>query len=198
MQFVSFVTKDTPYAKVVEEFLIPSLKKWGLSYDIAYIENRGSWVRNIQYKSQLIKSMLLKHKCPIVSLDADAVIEKDPILFKNLQDYDYACHYYDWSIWYNKPKGSRKEMLGGTQYYAYNQKVLNLVDKWIEEQKKSSIWAQKVLEKILQENKDIKIYELPVEYCFIKTSKHPEIRKRAVIFHNQLSRKYRTKTWKII
>ena len=193
MVFVSFYSKNSPYEQIIKEYLIPSLKKWELTYDIEGFEDKGSWMKNVQYKPQFIKNMLLKHQCPIVSLDADAVIEKNPFLFEKLKDYDYACHYYDWKLWYNKP--GKKEMLGGTQYFNFNTKILNLIDEWIEEQKKNPTWAQKVLEKLLETRKEIKIYKLPIEYCFIKTSKHPEIRKNAVIYHHQLSRRWRRKTW---
>ena len=192
--FVSFYSKNTPYERIIKEGLIPSFKRFNLKYDIDAIDNKGSWTENVQYKPIFIYKMLQKHKCPIVSLDADAIIEKNPILFYNLQDYDYACHFYDWRLWYNKSY-DKKEMLGGTQYFNYNNKVLSLIEKWKIQQKIQHTWAQKVLEKILLQNKDIKIYELPVEYCFIKTGKHPEIRKKAVIFHNQLSRKFRNKKW---
>ncbi len=193
MVFVSFFSKNSPYEQIIESYLIPSLKKWNLSYDIDAFKDKGSWIKNVQHKPQFIKNMLLKHRCPIVSLDADAVIEKNPILFKKLKGIDYACHFYDWGLWYNKP--GREEMLGGTQFFNYNNKILKLVDNWLEEQKKNTIWAQKVLEKLLKKDRKIKIYRLPIEYCFIKTDKHPEIRKNAVIFHNQLSRRWRNKKW---
>jgi len=190
--FVSFCTKGI-YEKVIKTYLIPSLKKFGLNYDIEYIKNKGSWRENIQYKPILIYNMLLKYKCPIVSLDADAIIEKNPLLFKSLTDCDYACHFYDWGLWYNKP--GKEEMLGGTQYFNYNNKVITLVKEWMKQQKIQHTWAQKVLEGLLNQNKNIKIYRLPIEYCFIKTGKHPEIRKNAVIYHNQVSRQYRNKRW---
>ena len=58
----SFVSLNTPYEKVAQNFLIPSLKHFNLSYDIEYFENKGSWIENIQYKPQFCKKLLLKHK----------------------------------------------------------------------------------------------------------------------------------------
>ena len=115
MIYVSFVSKNTVYEEVVNKYLIPSFKRWNLRYDIDYIENRGSWAKNIYYKPEFINKMLRKHKEPIVSLDADATIEKFPELFDKLPDnIDLAAHYLDWKTWYGK--GNKKELLGGTLY----------------------------------------------------------------------------------
>ena len=190
LKYVSFVSKNSPYTKVVEDFLLPTLKKWNLSYDIDYIENKGSWINNIQYKPQFLKNMLLKHKCPIVSLDADATIEKNPILFETLQDYDIGAYYLDWRTWYNKTY-DKKELLGGTLYFNYNEKILNFLDQWIVAQSKQVQYAQKVLQELIQNSSDIKIYELPLTYCFIDCNRFSEIKKQAVIIHHQISRKLR-------
>jgi len=194
MIFVSFVSKNTPYEKVVKDYLLPDLKKWNLNYEIDYIDNKGGWIDNVQYKPEFIKKMLLKYKCPIVSLDADATIEKNPVLFETLQDYDIGVHFLSWKMWYHK-KEEKHELLGGTMYFNYNQKVLNLVDEWIKEQKSLKAYAQKVFQKVLPKHCDIKLYNLPVEYCFIECSKFPKIRKNAVIVHHQVSRKYRNNKW---
>jgi hypothetical protein len=192
MVFCSFVSKNSPYIQILEEHLLPSLKKFNLKYDIDYIENKGSWMNNIQYKPEFLKKMLLKHKCPIISLDADAIIEQNPNLFEYLQDYDIAAHYLDWKKWYKKTY-DKKELLGGTLYLNYNEKVLALLDKWIEKQKIGG-WPQKNLQELLLNNFKFNIYELPVTYCFINSHKFPELRKQAVIVHYQKSRQYRN--WK--
>lgn len=179
--------------KVVEELLIPSLTKWNLRYDIDYIEDRGSWVKNIYYKPEFINKMLHKHKEPIVSLDADATIEKFPELFSRLSDdIDLAAHYLDWHSWYGK--GDKKELLGGTLYFNYNEKVLNMVNDWMITQKNTEQWAQAVLAKTLEVHKDIKIYELPLSYCYIKTlpqGEEPLVKLDPIILHHQVSREFK-------
>lgn len=192
MIYVSFVSKNSPYETVINNYLLPSLKKFNLIYYIDYVENKGSWLANIQYKPQFLKNMLLKFKCPIISLDADAIIEKNPELFQTIQDYDFACHFLDWKMWYKKTY-DRKELLGGTIYLNYNEKVLNFLDKWIAKQKENLQYPQKILEKLIKEEKELKIYELPLTYCFIECSRFPEIRQEVVISHHQKSRIYRKK-----
>ena len=193
MVYCSFVSKNSPYEQVVKEFLLPTLIKFNLNYDIEYIENKGSWINNVQHKPTFLKNMLLKHKCPIVSLDADATIEKNPILFETLTDYDMGFHYLDWRMWYRKSY-DKKELLGGTMYVNYNDKVLKFLNQWIIEQSKKIEYAQKVLQPLILNNTDLKIYELPLAYCFIDCSRFPILKKEAVIIHHQKSRLYRN--WK--
>ena len=193
MIYVSFVSKNSPYEKVVEDYLIPTLKKFNLKYDIDYIGNRGSWIANIQYKPEFIRKMLLKHKQSIISLDADATIEKNPILFETIQDYDIAVHYLDWRTWYKKSY-DKLELLGGTQYFAYNEKVLSLIEEWIRRQQTKVQWAQQVFQQLIFERREeLKLYQLPISYCFIENDRHKEEQKDAVILHHQVSRKYRNR-----
>lgn len=210
MIYVSFVSKNTPYEEVINRYLIPSLKKWNLSYDIDYIENRGSWKANVLYKPLFIKKMLLKHKQSIVSLDADASIEQYPYLFKTLDccikpdinnpnicypAFDIGAHWLDWDSWYGHANG-KKELLGGTLYFNYNDKVLNLIDKWIKQHKSHNNLPQRLLEQIIKKSININIYELPLEYCYIATlpnGKEPLIKLNPVILHHQVSRKLRNK-----
>jgi len=195
MIYVSFVSKNTVYEKVAEQYLIPSLKKWNLRYDIDYIENRGSWAENVYYKPEFINKMLRKHKEPIVSLDADATIEKFPELFERLpNNIDLAAHYLDWHSWYGK--GNKQELLGGTLYFNYNEKILNMVNDWMIAQKKIKQYAQKVLAKMLEEHKNINIYKLPLEYCYIKNlpdGREPLIKLDPTILHHQVSRELKHK-----
>ena len=194
MIFCSFVSKNSPYEEIIKTHLLPSLKKWQLSYDIDYIENRGSWIANVQYKPEFIKKMLLKHKCPIISLDADAVIEKNPVLFEEMSNIDFGAHWLSWKEWYRK-KEEKLELLGGTLYFNYNEKILNLVEKWIKLQQENKGWAQKNLQKLVEEDSKLYIYMLPVAYCFIETHKFPKLRKEARIVHHQKSRVWRNKKW---
>jgi len=195
MIYTSFVSKNTEYEKVVKKYLIPSLEKLNLRYYIDYIEDRGSWINNVKYKPEFIKKMLIKHKEPIISLDADATVEKYPELFSNLSnEVDIAVHYLDWKTWYQR--GNKKELLGGTIYFNYSKKVLDLVEYWIYKQKEVNNWSQKVLEDIIKDRKDLTVYKLPLEYCYIKNlpnGKEPFIKLSPVILHHQVSRDLRNK-----
>ena len=95
--YCGFYTIGTPYAKVMGEFLQPTLDKYNLPYDIQGVKDLGSWSKNTSYKGKFILDMLEKHKKTLVILDADATIEQYPTLFSQIpQEYDMAVHYLDW------------------------------------------------------------------------------------------------------
>ena len=82
--------------------------------------------------------------------------------------------------------------------FRYNERVLNLVKEWVRRTKTASEWEQVVLQKLTEENKDIKIYKLPVEYCTVvmhDNSIPKYIKKEDVkILHHQASRKYKNRS----
>jgi len=195
MIFVSYFTCNTPYEKVMRTHLEPSLQRWGLRYDIKGIENLGSWQENTHYKAKFIKEMLLKHKQSVVFLDADATIEQNPILFTKLADCDIALHFLDWFLLWRKQKGNpKREALSGTLYLNYNKKTLRFLDLWIEENNKNTTWEQRNMQHILEtQKKELKIYELPAEYCAIILHNgeipYYYLKEKPVILHHQVSRK---------
>ena len=197
MIYTSFATENNDYKKVVEYYLIPSLEKFNLPYDIDYIKSMGTWNNNILYKPTFLKKMLLKHKQSIVSLDADAQIMKYPSLFSELDDYDIALHYLDNGLqWRGIPSPNcQKEALGGTLWINYNNKVMNFINKWIDIQKIEKGYPQKLMQKILEKNEfNLKIYKLPYSYVTIIKQDdtlpiHMIEKKDIVILHNQVSRR---------
>jgi len=199
MIYTTFVTKNTEYEQVVEKHFIASCKKFNLTYDVEYLKNRGSWAQNILYKSEFLKKMLLKHKQNIVSLDADADILKYPSLFEELKDYDIGVHYLDSNLQWHRKTSERREVLGGTIYLRYNEKIMKFLDKWIKITKTDSNFPQKILQRLLEQNTyNLNIYQLPYSYATIITFKNtiPDhiIRKEdVVILHNQVSRQFKNR-----
>ena len=201
--YISFFTSKSPYEKVMNTYLRPSLERWNLIHDIQAIKDLGNWQKNTSYKAQFVLDMLLKHKKTVVFIDADATIEKHPSLFWEIpEEYDIAVHYQDWyKQWRNDNCGKRFDLLSGTIMFRYNEKTLSLVRKWVERTKTFTIWEQKVLQKITEENKDIKIFKLPVEYCTVNNHKGeiPNYIKPEEVYirHHQASRKFRNRrNWK--
>jgi hypothetical protein len=193
MLIIAFATKNTPYEKVINEGLIPSLQKFNISYDIVYPSDKGSWLENEKLKPTIIKEMLLKHKCSLTYVDADATIERYPELLDQLQDYDIGAHYFDWyKFWRNKEGMDKREILGGTLYFNYNEKILAFVDEWI----KMDMDDMQSLAIVLPKWYDrLKVYSLPIEYCAIcKTDRVPTWIINPVIVHHQASRKF--KNWR--
>ena len=63
--YISYYTVNTPYEKEVRKYLLPSLKKFNLPYDVQGVKDLGSWHNNTGFKSTYILQMLQKHKCPV-------------------------------------------------------------------------------------------------------------------------------------
>ena len=195
MIIISYATKNTPYEEVLKTRLLPTLKKFNLKYDIAYPEDQGSWQRNTHIKAKIIKDMLIKHKQSVVFLDADATIERYPELLYKLEDYDISYHSFDFDFYWHHNEGSpRREVLSGTLYLNYNEKVLKFLDEWIEMNKINTQWEQKNLQAILKKWEGrLKIYPLPLSYIAIVKGgdRVPDFIKNPYIIHHQASRRLR-------
>lgn len=172
--FVSYYTKGTIYEWKVRT-LESSLKKLWLKYDIVGIENLGSWQKNTYHKAKFIREMLDKHPHnDLVFVDADAVVWEYPELFENINE-DIAVRVF---------KG--KEILSGTVFVKNSDRGKEIINRWIEINKKySNRWEQKNLADVL---KNYEFKPLPDEYCYIQGL---EKRKKAVIEHFQASRIWR-------
>lgn len=197
MIIISYATKNTPYVDVMNERLLPSLKRWNLDHDIVYPEDKLSWAANTAMKSQIIKDMLLKHKQSVCFIDSDATIEKYPELLYNIeQDYDLGFHLLNWyGFWRGEwSNTSKMELLSGTMLWNYNDKVLALLDEWIEKVNSNiQVWEQRVLQEIVSDRKDLTILPLPAEYCCVVKQDYsiPVHIEEPVIIHWQASRKYK-------
>lgn len=194
--YISYYTENTPYKEVMESYLLPSLKLFNLNYDIEGIKNKGSWQANTHYKAMFCKQMLLKHKQPVVFLDADAIIKQNPILFETLDNYDIAYHILNWAnFWHRQTDNPRRDVLNGTLFLNYNEKILEFLDKWIEQNNKNLQWEQKNMEQVIKDKViELNIYNLPPEYCAIigmdnKTIADWYVKEEPVIVHYQKSRK---------
>jgi len=200
MIYISYYTKDTPYEAVMNKYLRASLQRFSYEHDIECIDDLGSWQKNTHYKAIFVKEMLMKHKQPVIFLDADAQIQREPKLFTMLEKIetkvDVALHYLNWGkFWHNKDDNPRRDALSGTMYFNYNIKVINFLDKWIKFNETSIAWEQKNMQVILDKEDKINIYDLPIQYTTIrkKDGTIPSYIKDPVIVHFQKSREY--KNW---
>jgi hypothetical protein len=199
--FVAHYTVDTPYEELVCR-LKHSLKKFNLPYYIEPIKSLGSWRLNSNYSAWLVQKCLkMFPNRPILKTDADAVVQNYPYIF---EDKDFnpdvaAC------IWYRFRK--RGELLGGTLYFANNEKSNKIVDDWVDLCTKypnnrnpvlleQALWGNNNLsenkwpeqsEKITVKNKTV-FQKLPLEYCKIFDLMRASV-ETPVIEHFQASRK---------
>lgn len=175
-----FVNCHTENYLSIAERLIESLDSFGLDYETEVYEDQGSWVANCLYKAEFIQKMHQKYG-RIVWVDADAVVKKDPALFKTLT-CDVAFH-----------KFKSKELLSGTLFFNDTEPAEQLISYWVSKNKeKPNEWDQKNLQEAISHFQDLEITILPPEYCFIfDLSKNHYGNLDAVIEHHQASRRFR-------
>lgn len=194
----AFCTAETPYELILSTQLLPSLDKIGLKYNIEVVENRGSWLKNVAQKPLTILHTMEKFlSYNVVALDADSEVLEFPTLFTEIpEEYDLALHTLDWSTWYQNDSDV-KEVLSGTVWIRNNEKMRDFVKEWYLRAETVQEWEQKILAKLLVERKDVKIFPLPLEYCYISSlpdGSIPHIKiENPIIRHFQASRQLRKK-----
>lgn len=194
----AFYTIGTPYKDILYSQLIPSLDKLNIKYNIEEVENKGSWLKNVAQKPLTILHILEKYPdFNVISLDADCQVLSYPTLFDEIpEEYDTALHTLDWNSWYGH-NNNVKETLSGTMWFNNTKKVKDFVQEWYDNAIKDYKWEQKCLQELLLKRKDIKIFELPLEYCYISSlpdGSPPKIKcHNPVICHFQASRQLRRK-----
>jgi len=190
-----FYSEDTLYQQIYQDYLLKSCKKFNLDCNVLSSPNYNSWNRNVSEKPRVISEMLdlfLDKGELLVFLDADCTIEQYPYLFEQIPpEYDIGFHTLNWNDWYgynNTPP--TMELLTGTMFFRNRKKVRELCREWYSIASKTKEWEQKVLQKIIGKY-DLKIYPLPLEYCYIKSrpqNKPPLVKLDPVILHHQVSR----------
>ena len=192
----SYSTKDTPYEKVMEDYLLDSIDKLKekISYTISSVPDLGNWHKNTEFKPKFLLNMLNENKMydAVVFLDADARVKKYPKLFEEIpKEYDIAAHFLDWKTWYGHSNGIM-ELLSGTLFLRNSNKVKKLVEHWYKKASTGNQWEQKALAFVLKFHPEIKVYNLPIEYCYINTLPNgdkPRVKVDSpVIVHYQVSR----------
>ncbi len=193
---VAFVSHNSPYELELSQHLLPSLEKLSIPYHIEVTENKGSWLKNVAEKPAVAYRALEKYPSKnIVLLDADSEILEYPKLFNEISDeYDLACHFLEWESWYGYKGDKTKELLSGTIFLRNNDKVKELVKKWYNEANTNHEWEQRSLARVIV-NSDVKIFPLPLEYCYINTlpnGEKPIVNiDNPTIVHFQASRRYK-------
>ncbi len=193
----SFYTEDSPYREIINKYLIASINKLEkrIPLEIIKAQNFHHWGKNVAQKPLIILQLLDEGKDNIAFIDADATIEQYPQLFHDIpEEYDIAYYTLDWDSWY-KNESHIKELISSTMYFRNRDKVKSVCREWYAKAEDGSIWEQKILEGILEKRKDIKIFELPIEYCYIKTlpsGKEPHVKvEKPVIIQHQISRNFK-------
>lgn len=191
MKIVAFYTKNTGYEEEIKKFK-SSAKTNGYTPYIEGIKNLGSWDLNTKYKPHLILNAMEKYpeEDYFLFLDADAIINK-VIPMDEIKGDISVCHK---AIKSKKQKGW---LLSGTIFIKNNKKMKNIMNEWIEINKKNpKTFDQDTLYSILKNNfEKINIQRLSLKYCKINGSNnsvHKKL-KNPIISHNQASRRLKGK-----
>ncbi len=190
--FISYYTKGS-YEQIAQEHLLPTLKRHSLPFEVKKVADTRNWYRNTAYKATFILEMMEKHQKDVVFIDCDAEILRFPTLFYEIpEEIDVACHILDWwYFWHNRTDRAKFDLLSGTMLFSYNQKVLDLTKRWIEKlREEQRPFEQKTLQEIIEQDKDINLYNLPPKYCAIikEDGSISEYMNPPVILHYQASR----------
>ena len=194
----SFYTDDTPYQQVVYDYLLPSCLRLGIEPMVERVPNQGSWIKNVAEKPRIILQMLLKLKRNelLVFVDADATIEEYPVELESIsRKYEIGYHTLNWNEWYGyRNVVPVKELLSGTMFFRNTLDVVQLCTKWYNKAKETQKWEQKVLQDLMPQFPQEKIYHLPVEYCYVTSlpdGREPLVKYKPIIKHYQKSREYK-------
>lgn len=180
-QAISFYTPD--YEEVALRLGV-SCQKNNVPLKLYPKPPKGSWVGNCGMKPQVIREAWFEFETPIVWIDADAVVRSEPVLFNNLEGYDFAAH---WRVYNNNRE---RELLSGTLWFGQTEAAKELIERWCEQQEKCQThWDQHTLRYVLMGMPSLKIYELPASYTQIFDSMAHN--GKPVIEHFQESRKHK-------
>lgn len=191
MKYVTFYT-DGFYEEVYKTYVKPSTEKFNLDLKGYREHNYGDWTLNTRTKAKVALRALAQYD-ELVWLDADAEIVQQPILFESIpQEYDCAMFYLDWyKHWHEQEGNPKRELVNSVMLLRNRPNVVSLMEQWIEANITSRVCDQPILEQVLSERKDIKVFELPVQYCAILNHEDilPDYIKDPVVLQHQISRK---------
>lgn len=191
---IGYYTDDRYGAEA--ENLRASLIRHGLKHRIDRVPDLGSWAANTSFKPTFIRRMLYSHQGPVLYLDVDAVVQREPRALLDLSPstFDIAVHYRKRES--RSPLVPRVELLSGTVWFGNTTACKAMVERWEAACKaQPDVWDQRHLQNVVAETPDLRVMNLPPEYCCIFDSmreQHPGI--EPVIEHFQASRRFKQRS----
>lgn len=175
---ISFYTANTPYEGEIER-LRRSCGQHGLQLYVEAVASTGSWVRNCALKGPFVRRCLERFRRPLLWLDADAEVTRDPELFRD-PDFEFAAY---------RPR----HLCSGTLYFASTASAVRLADNWASLCLRQPLrWDQVLLARVLdQEINTIRYRSLPQGYCKVVGRAWREADQTTYILHHQASRRYK-------
>jgi len=197
MKIISFYTGHYQWDA---EQLTKSMVKLGItSFEVEYKDQIGAWEQNTQMKAPFILEKL-KQNDAVVWTDADSRVRQIPSFFDTV-DTDIAVFYLpkEYVGAFTLPEHSiikdvEYYLQSGTMYFKNNERVIKLLEHWIELNKQDSRqWDQWTLQKAILDSK-VSVTQLPPEYVWIDSISAPLYGQRKPVFeHTQASRRFKDK-----
>src|SRR5690606_36469708 len=100
-----------------------SLARLNLPHEITPADDLGSWRANTRQKPRFLRAALERHARPILYLDADAYVHRDPWPLLDTLGGSIAAH------WWVCPDGAA-EWLAGTIYLRPTPTAYRVLDRW--------------------------------------------------------------------
>lgn len=170
--FCSYYTNDK-YKAHANDKLAPSLRRYGLDYEIDYVPTLGDWLRETHYKPSFVLQKLEKHKDrDVIWVDADCEVVAFPeLLFDLPHNALVAAHY-------STLNPEERRMLYNTVVYFRNRPYTrHLVISWLTENaihpedRTDQVNLENVLEAESRRQHPPSwdwLFELPPTYCWLE------------------------------
>lgn len=181
MVIIGFYTTDPVYNGAYD-LLVKSLDRLGLQHDYRKFDP-DSWKTITDLKPRIILESLEKHKAPVLYLDADAFVHEDLQAYFSDKDCDMAVNFINM-------KDGREQVLAGTIYFDYNEKVIEFLKIWMQLLVDNpDLHDQQTLQKLLDEvDHGLDIFRLPCEFTYIFDKTYDASVGKPIIEHLQASR----------
>ncbi|WP_417226718.1 putative nucleotide-diphospho-sugar transferase [Amphritea sp.] len=180
MIVIGFYTTDPVYSSAYK-LLARSLDRLGHKYDFHSFPP-SEWKTMTDLKPRIILESLNKYKEPVLYIDADAFVHE------NLDEHfsSMAC---DMAVNFIDKKEGGEELLSGTIYFDYNDKVIEFIELWISLiERNPELIDQQNLQKAVEDyDHGLKIHRMSSAYTYIFDRQYDEVDK-PIIEHLQASR----------
>lgn len=179
---VAFHTSDEFYTQEAERCRT-RLQQLGLRYDFTTVTRNGSWVENCALKPEYLLDVRKRIRGPLLYVDVDAFVHKDPWPYLSLYDGDMAAYIH-----------SDGTLCSGSILLNDTEAVVAILNEWVARQKKApQTYDQEVLQEIIEEDEAIdgeeyRFQRLPPNFVFISDRKYPYLYGNPIIEHLQASR----------
>lgn len=180
MIVIGFYTTDPVYQGAFD-LLAMSMERVGMKHDFRAFPP-DEWKNVTDLKPRIILESLEKYKEPVLYLDADAFVHEDLEAYFSQKSCDMAVNFID-------RKDGSEQILAGTIYFDYNEKVIEFIKIWMQLLVDfPELHDQQTLQKAVEEfDHELDIFRLSSAFTYIFDKDYPDAQK-PIIEHMQASR----------